>query len=262
MSWNPQPLDPAAVTVHRRGRGRPLVLLHCLGMDWTFWDVLEPLADSFELVAFSFPGHHDTPLPKGHYGEAELSELLRALMQREGIAKASIAGISMGGSLAQHFAGTYPEMVDRAILCDCSPRYTDEARANWHVRAAAVRKNGVASLIPALEKVFFTPASLAENGPNVRHVKEKWAACNAEGYALGCEWLSMLDAREQAKRMTMPTLIVLGSNEGQPFKDAAHWMADNIPGSKGIIEVPNAGHASVRERPDFVVHEFRRFLGQ
>jgi 3-oxoadipate enol-lactonase len=65
MDWHPKPLDPADVTVHRRGRGKPLVLLHCLGMDWRFWDVLEPLADQLELIAYSFPGHHDTALPKG-----------------------------------------------------------------------------------------------------------------------------------------------------------------------------------------------------
>ena len=35
MDWNPKPLDPDDVTVHRRGRGQPLVLLHCLGMDHT-----------------------------------------------------------------------------------------------------------------------------------------------------------------------------------------------------------------------------------
>ena len=261
MDWNPKPLDPDDITVHRRGRGKPLVLLHCLGMDWTFWDVLEPLADQFELIAYSFPGHHDTRLPKGQYGEAELAAQLHAILKREAIAKVSLAGISMGGSLAQAFAGTHPEMVDKVMLCDCSPRYTDEMRAAWPVRAEAARKNGVASLIPALEKVFFTEASLKENGPNVRHVKEKWASCSGEGYALGCEWLAMLDARPQARRMTMPTKIMLGSNDGQAFKDAARWMADNIPGSKGIVEVPNAGHASVRERPEFVLQEFRRFLG-
>ena len=135
MDWNPKPLDPADVKVHRRGKGKPLVLIHCLGLDWHFWDVLEPLTDQFELFAYSLPGHHDTPLPKGQYGEAELTEQLRALMLREGVTKAHIAGISMGGSMAQHFAGTYPEMVDRVILCDCTPRYNDEARANWPVRA-------------------------------------------------------------------------------------------------------------------------------
>jgi 3-oxoadipate enol-lactonase len=260
MNWNPKPLDPADVTVHRRGRGKPLILLHCLGMDWRFWDVLEPLTDQFELIAYSLPGHHDTKVPKGQYGEAELSEQLRALMKREGIAKASLAGISMGGSMAQHFAGTYPATVDRVILCDCTPRYNDEMRTAWPQRAEIARTKGVASLIPMLEKVFFTQASLDQNGPNVRHVKEKWASCSGEGYALGCEWLAHVDAREQAKKMTMPTRIMLGSNEGPPFKEAARWMADNIPGSKGIVEVPEAGHASVRERPEFVVKEFRQFL--
>ena len=195
MDWNPKPLDPADVKVQRRGKGKPLVLIHCLGMDWHFWDVLEPLTDQFELLTYSLPGHHDTPLPKGQYGEAELTEQLRALMLREGIAKAHIAGISMGGSMAQHFAGTYPEMVDQVILCDCTPRYNDEARANWPVRAGLARQNGVASLIPMLEKIFFTQASLDENGPDVRYVKQAWATCSGEGYGLACEMLAMVDAR-------------------------------------------------------------------
>ena len=44
MDWNPKPLDIRDVTVHRRGRGQPLVLIHCLGQSWRFWDVLEPLS--------------------------------------------------------------------------------------------------------------------------------------------------------------------------------------------------------------------------
>ena len=123
MDRTTKPLDPADVTVHRRGRGKPVVLLHCLGMDWHFWDVLEPLAAEFELIAYSLPGHHDTKLPAGPYGEAELTEQLRALLKREGVDKAHLAGISMGGSLAQHFAGTGPlqvapiHLVER-VACD------------------------------------------------------------------------------------------------------------------------------------------------
>ncbi len=260
MDWNPQPLNPDDVTLHRRGTGAPLVLIHCLGMDWHFWDVLEPLTDRFELITYSLPGHHDTKLPAGQYGEAELTAQLHTLLTRAGITRAHFAGISMGGSMVQHFAGTHPEMVGRAILCDCTPHYNDEARANWPVRAAAAREKGVASLIPFLEKVFFTAESLAENGPNVRYVKDTWAACSGEGYALACEMLAMVDAREQAKTMRMPTLIMLGSHEGPAFKEAAVWMNENIPGSQGVVEVPMAGHASVRERPAFAVETFRRFL--
>ena len=162
--------------------------------------------------------------------------------------------------MVQHFAGTHPEMVEKAILCDCTPQYNDEARANWPVRAAAARINGVSSLVPVLEKVFFTPASLAENGLNVRYVKETWKSCSGEGYALACEWLAKVDAREQAKTMKMPTLVVLGSNEGLAFQQAGEWMTANIPGCKGKVVVPEAGHASVRERPEFCIKTFRDFL--
>ena len=69
----------------------------------------------------------------------------------------------------------------------------------------------------------------------------------------------MLDAREQTRKITAPTLIMLGSAERQAFKDAATWMHGTIPGSR-LVEVPAAGHASVRERPAFVVEHLRAFL--
>jgi pimeloyl-ACP methyl ester carboxylesterase len=108
--------------------------------------------------------------------------------------------------------------------------------------------------------VFFTPGSIAEDGPNVRFVRGKFEACDGEGYALACEMLAQVDAREEAKRITAPTLIMLGSEERQAFKDAAHWMQENIADSR-VVEVPVAGHASVRERPEFAVAQFRAFLG-
>jgi len=258
-NWKPEPLDPGLIQLHRRGKGKPLVMIHCLGQSWRLWDVLDPLMDQNELIAYSLPGHPGTPLPGHQYGVPELSEQLRQVAVREGLTKFHLIGISLGGSVAQHFAGTYPEMVDKLVLMDCSPRYDDEARANWPIRAAAARKDGVQSLIPMLLQVFFTADSIAENGPNVRHVRETFEACDGEGYALACEALATLDAREQTRKVTAATLIMLGSKERQSFKDAAQWMHETIADSK-LVEVPLAGHASVRERPEFVVGQLRTFL--
>lgn len=256
---NPKPLDPGLISLHRRGQGKPLVLLHCLGQSWRFWDVLDPLMDRNELIAYSFPGHGDTPLPGHQYGAPELTEQLRAVALREGLTRFHLMGISLGGSVAQHFAGTYPHMVDRLVLADCTPRYDDESRANWPVRAAAARKDGVPSLIPFLMRVFFTQESIDQNGPDVRHVRETFQACDGEAYALACETLATLDAREQTRKITAPTLILYGSDERQSFKDAAQWMHETIKDSR-VVEVPRAGHASVRERPEFVVQHLRAFL--
>jgi pimeloyl-ACP methyl ester carboxylesterase len=190
----------------------------------------------------------------------ELTEQLRAVAKREGLARFHLMGISLGGSVAQHFAGTYPDMVNKLILADCTPRYDDDSRANWPIRAAAARKDGVASLVPTLMKTWFSPNTLAADGPNVRFAKATLEACSGEGYALACEALATLDAREETKRVTAPTLILVGSEERKSFQDAADWMQATIPGSCKVT-VPDAGHASVRDQPDFVVRTLRDFLG-
>jgi pimeloyl-ACP methyl ester carboxylesterase len=259
MDWTPKPLDPGLITLKRRGRGAPLVMMHCLGQSGAFFDVLEPLTDRFELITYSYPGHGETPLPGHQYGIPELTEQLRAVAEREGLTKFHLGGISLGGSVAAHFAGTHPGMVDRLILADCTPRYDDEARANWPVRGKLARENGVASLIPMLLQVFFTPASIAENGPNVRHVRETFEACSGEGYGLACEALATVDAWEQVGKITAKTLVMLGSNERQSFQDAADRMVASIPGARKVV-VPEAGHASIRERPEFAVKTIREFL--
>jgi len=260
MPATPHPLNPADVTLHRRGKGPPLVLLHCLGQTHRFWDVFEPLVDRYELIAYSFPGHGDTRLPTHPYGGTELVEQLKAVADRAGLGKFNLMGISLGGSVAQQFAGTYPAMVDRLVLADCTPRYTEEARANWPVRAKAARENGVASLIPFLEKVFFTEASLAANTADVGHVRQTFRECSGEAYALACECLATIDAREAAARITAPTLILYGSNEGPAFVEAAAWMHATIKASR-VVVVPGAGHASAREQPAQVMDLLRDFLG-
>jgi len=260
MDWNPKPLNPDHVTLHRRGAGKPIVFLHCLGQTHRFWDVFEPLVDRYELIAYSFPGHGDSPLPGHQYGGTELVEQLKAVADKAGLKKFHLMGISLGGSVAAQFAGTYPDMVDRLILADCTPRYTEEARANWPVRAKAARENGVASLIPFLEKVFFTQGSLDANTGDVGHVRQTFRECSGEAYALACECLATIDAREEAKKITAPTMIMYGSNEGPAFVEAAAWMKDHIKGSTVEI-IPEAGHASARERPAHVMKLLREFLG-
>src|ERR1700735_3440324 len=95
--WNPKPLDPGLIELHRRGAGKPVVLIHCLGQSWRFWDVLDPLMERNELIAYSLPGHPGTPLPGHQYGVPELTEQLRQVALRDGLTRFHLMGISLGG---------------------------------------------------------------------------------------------------------------------------------------------------------------------
>ena len=255
-----KPLDPAAIRVHRTGSGPVLVMMHCLGMTHHLWDCLGGLADKYTLLSYDFPGHGETPLPAAPYGIEELSAQLAAVLRREGVSKAHIMGISLGGLVAQCFAATEPAMTDRLVLCDTTPRYTDEARGMWVVRAAAARKDGAASLLPAIEKIWFTPGFVAAEPPAVKLVRDTFRACSGEGYALACEALGAADLLDLAPRIKAPTLVLHGSEEGQAFQDAGQWLGTNIAGARLEI-IPSAGHASVLEQPVRVERLLREFLG-
>jgi 3-oxoadipate enol-lactonase len=224
------------------------------------WDCLEGLADQYTLLRYDFPGHGETPVPAAPYGIEELSAQLAALMRRESVAKAHIMGISLGGLVAQCFAATEPAMTDRLVLCDTTPRYTDEAREMWVVRAAAARKDGAASLLPAIETIWFTPGFVAAEAPAVKLVRETFRACSGEGYARACEALGAADLRALAPRIRAPTLVLYGSEEGQAFQDAGAWLRDHIAGARLEI-IPSAGHASVLEQPRSIERLLRAFLG-
>ena len=252
-------LDPDSVVLHSAGEGAPLLLLHCLGVDRHFWDFTAGLANEFRLLSYDLPGHGDTRVPSGSYGIHELADLTADLLRRAGVSRAHVAGISLGGLIAQRLAAAYPAMVDRLVLIDTTPRYTDELRSMWAVRAKGARESGVGSLIEGLLPIWFTPQAIAEETQAVRYVRETLARCPSEGYALACEALAAADLREDAKRIGVPTLVVCGEDDIPSFLDAARWLAANIAGAKSAW-IPRSRHASVLERPDEGLRLLRDFL--
>jgi 3-oxoadipate enol-lactonase len=254
-------LDAAAVTLHRDGSGPPLVLLHCLGVDHRFWDFAAPLGRDFSLLRYDLPGHGASAVPGAAYGIAELSAQLGEVLAANGIARAHVAGISLGGLIAQHFAATRPELTDRLILIDTTPRYTDELRRMWDERAATARAAGVAPMVAALLAIWFSADSIAREDAGVRYVRETLARCPGEGYALACEALKAADLRALAPSIAARTLVVCGDDDIPSFLDAARWLAATIPSAE-LAWIKGAKHASVLECPDEARRLMRTFLLQ
>jgi pimeloyl-ACP methyl ester carboxylesterase len=143
------------VRLVRDGNSEPLVLLHCLGVDHHFWDFASPLAAEFAIYRYDLPGHGTSAVPTAGYRIEDLSDQLAAILRAHNIGPANIAGISLGGLIAQDFAARYPDLVSRLVLIDTTPRYTDEMRATWVQRAAAARDKGVAAMVDIFSRFGF-----------------------------------------------------------------------------------------------------------
>jgi 3-oxoadipate enol-lactonase len=252
-------LDTNGITLHRSGSGPPLMLLHCLGVDHRFWDFAAPLARDFTLLRYDLPGHGGTPVPSAPFLIEDLSTQLAAVLREQRIPRVSIAGISLGGLIAQHFAANHAELVDRVVLVDTTPRYTDEMRAMWGTRAATARTEGVGALVDDLLKIWFSSACLAQDSECVRYVRERLRTTSGEGYALSCEALAKADLRSDAARINKPTLVVCGDDDIPSFLDAARWLSESISGAR-IAWLAGARHASVLEHPARTISMLSDFL--
>jgi 3-oxoadipate enol-lactonase len=252
-------LDADSIVVHSRGEGLPLLLLHCLGVDRRFWDFAASLANEFRLLTFDLPGHGETEVPSLPYSIEDLADLCAKLLRRNGVSRAHVAGISLGGLIAQRLAAAFPAIVERLVLIDTTPRYTDDLRGMWAVRAKGARDHGVGSLIEGLLPIWFTPEAIGSNIAAVGYVRETLSRCPSEGYALACEALAAGDLREDVKRIEAPTLVICGDEDIPSFIDAARWLAANIPRAQSAW-ITHARHASVLERSDEALRLMREFL--
>lgn len=246
--------------LHRRGQGAPLLLLHCLGVDHRLWDIAAAgLERHYTLLSVDFPGHGEAPPAPAPYGIAELSEQVAALLQQEGVERTHVAGISLGGLVAQHLAATRPALVDHLALIDTTPRYTDAMRAGWAVRAATARSHGVAAMTEQLLPVWFTDAAIAAGGPAVHYVRDCFDRCSGEAYALACEALAAADLCAGLAQIEAPTLVVCGDDDVEPFRIAAQEMAAQVERAS-VLWLSPARHASVLEQPAAFVAGMERFL--
>jgi len=243
----------------REGSGPPLVLLHCLGVDRHFWDFAAPLASEFTLYRYDLPGHGISATPSASYSIADLSAQLAELLEQNKTGRVHLAGISLGGLIAQHFAATRPGLVDRLVLIDTTPRYTGEMRAMWAERAAGARQAGAASLIDGLLKIWFTAAAIERNGTGVQYVRSTISKCSGEGYALACEALATADLRDLSAQIKAPTLVICGDDDIPSFLDAARLLSARITRAT-LSWIPHARHASVLEQPDIGLQLIGDFL--
>jgi len=129
------------------GSGPVLILIHGLCGDPHVFDDLAPaFTDRYRVIAYARRGHGRSEA-KAPYDTATLTEDLRGLMDGLDIAKASLAGHSMGGNEITAMAGTHPNRVERIIYLEGAYDWGDPACAaafkgapfSWDPPASALK---------------------------------------------------------------------------------------------------------------------------
>ena len=115
-------VEVAGIRVHLRDDGpkdAPAVLmLHGFGASLHTWEAwAQALVPRHRVIRFDLPAAGLTGAdPSGDYSDERSIQLIAALMDRLGVARASVVGHSMGGRIAWRFAAAQPQRVHRLVL--------------------------------------------------------------------------------------------------------------------------------------------------
>ena len=239
-----------AVDVHFVEAGpadAPVVLMAgSLGSSLEMWDPqVAALSARCRVVRYDARGHGRSPVPPGPYVIDDLVDDAVALLDRLGVARAHVVGLSLGGMTAMRLAAREPDRVDRvALLCTSAKFASPEP---WAERARTVRAEGTAAIADAVVARWFTPA-LSERDPAlVARMRQMVASTSAEGYASCCAAIQVMDLREDLGRICAPVLAIAGADDPATPPDQLAAIVDGVPGARLLVLLQAAHLANVEQ---------------
>ena len=227
-----------------------LVLSNSLGCSADMWaQQLPVLTQRFRVIRYEQRGHGGTAAPGGPWTIEDLGRDLLSVMDGEGVERASVMGLSLGGTVAMWLAVNHPERVDRLVIA-CS-RASWPPKEMWAERMEKVRAGRPADLLETLLGRWFTPGFAAVHPEPAALVASMLDAASSDGYAGCCEALSDVDLGADLGAITAPTLVLAGSGDpGVPIAVAAS-LAESIPGSSLQVISPGAHLLNVEQPARF-----------
>lgn len=251
------------VTIHYQVIGGPadkpvIVFVNSLGTDFRIWrDVIVRLVGDFPIIIYDKRGHGLSDIGKTPYSIEDHAADLAGLLDLLDVRKAVICGLSVGGLIAQAIYRTRPEFVKALILCDTASKIGSADM--WNARIAAVEEHGIVGIIDAVMEKWFTPAFRSPDNIAFRGYCNMLARQPNEGYAATCASIRDADYTDAAAHVALPTLCIVGDQDGSTPPDLVRKTAELIPGARFEI-IKDAGHIPCVEQPEALSDLIRNFI--
>lgn len=254
----------------RRGEGPPLVFVHGMATSAAQWDPQQAaLADDFTTLAYDVRGHGYTGgSDRDPYSVDLYAADLHALLTELDVERPVLCGLSMGGCIAQVYAAAHPENVAGLVLSDTFPAGPLPLKARLvfanlrflglldrvvRYRTLNRVQTWVGDLLaPGIAGDRATAQRLVEAGPTMTHAEFRKVARSVAAFPASGFDPATIEA---------PTLVLCGEHVPGVLRDVHQRLADQLAGGD-LTVVPDAGHASNVDNPDFFSAAVREFAAE
>ncbi|MGE0434304.1 MAG: alpha/beta fold hydrolase [Planctomycetota bacterium] len=243
---------------------RPAMLFsHGLLFDVRQFDAqLQAFRDTFRVVRYDHRGQGQSDIPPGRIATIEQCTAdAIALIDALGLAPCHFVGLSMGGFVALRIAARRPELLRSCIVLDSSAE-PEPNRLQYRLLNLIARFIGLGMVSRKVMKILFgrtfmASAARAEEREEwhrrLRHnPRQIYKAVN------GVIEREPVTAAELAAIRTA-TLVMVGEEDVATVPAKSERMHAAIAGSK-LVRIPQAGHSSAIENPQFVNEAIREFV--
>ena len=245
-----------------KGSGKPLLILHgYFGMSDNWKSLGNQFSEEYQVHLID-QRNHGRSFHEDEFNYEVLVEDLRSYIEHYLLEKVYIIGHSMGGKTAMLFSVTYPELLEKLIVVDISPRMYQP-----HHNAILAGLNSIDFSVHNTRNLV--DGKLSELIPElgVRQFLLKnvyWKEKGQLDYRFNLESLTENNPEigEALPSFTVfenKTLFLKGANSDYITQNEAPIIEAHFPNSK-IVEIKNAGHWLHAENPKDFYIEVSDFL--
>ena len=231
------------------GDAPPLVLLNSIGTDMALWDACLPvLRRRFRLLRIDTRGHGASDAPPGDYDLPMLAADVVAAMDAAGIARAAVAGVSLGGMIAMQMALDHANRV-AALALVCTSATMDAAA--WADRIATVRARGTGAIADLAMGRFLSPGFVRAQLGVAASIRRGLIDMADQGYVGAGAAIRDMAVIDRLPGLTLPgpVLVVAGDRDtSTPFAGHGDRIAAAIPQAQ--VAHLAAAHLAPVEAPD------------
>lgn len=261
--------------VHYRDQGVqsdsvPLILLHGMSSSLNTWDsVVFYLANHRRVISLDLPGFGLTgPSPENMYNFDYYNKFIDSFTRRLQLAKFTLVGNSMGGSIAWNYALFNPAVVDKLVLIDAVgyPKRGESGSLGFKIASTPVINNILLFVTPkalvrkSLETIYFDQSRVTDAQVERFHDMAIREGNRAAALLIFKGSFGTFQFKGKIKEIKTPTLVLWGEKDNLISVENAYQFNQDIKGSK--LEVyPNVGHVPMEEVPERVAKSILDFIG-
>jgi pimeloyl-ACP methyl ester carboxylesterase len=250
----------STITMHydEQGTGEPLILIPYLAADHACYAFQVPeYARHFTTISVDLRGTGESDKPSGAYTTQLLADDVAAFMQAKGIARAHVAGLSLGGAVGMWLAVKHPDKVASLSVHSGwtrTDRFLHNVVESWRTVARAV---GVPDMIiGAIFPWCFTPELYAERTDYLESLSafvRSRPAQSVPDFIQQSDAVLTHDVEAHLGRILAPTLITVGARDQLTSTRFADRLKGGIRDSE-LLVFDGCAHAALYER----VEEFNQ----